>query len=137
MFTANQLVCHMIGDYVLQTAWMANEKTRRNMATLVHCFFYVLPFLFLQPSYTALFIMFTTHFFIDRFRLARHVVYFRDRLTDGLNREDCQDNGFPKDTPIWLSFWLSIIVDNMMHIVINGLSLYYFPNDTWIKAFLT
>jgi hypothetical protein len=125
MFTADQLICHLIGDYVLQTAWLANEKSRRNMATIVHCFFYILPFLLLKPSLVALAVMVVTHFFIDRFRLARFIVRWRDSLTDGLKAEDCQDNGFPKETPIWLAGWLAIIVDNVMHLFINGLSLYY------------
>lgn len=125
MFTTDQIICHLVGDYVLQTAWMATEKTRRNIATIVHSIVYCLPFLFLQPSCNALTVMVVTHFFIDRFRLARYVVIFRDWLTDGLRSKDCQDNGFPKETPIWLSGWLAIIVDNVLHIIINGVSIYY------------
>ena len=29
MFTAEQLVAHVVGDYVIQSEWMATEKTER------------------------------------------------------------------------------------------------------------
>jgi hypothetical protein len=50
MITADQLVCHAIGDYVLQSDWMANTKTKRSVACLAHVATYALPFLFLRPS---------------------------------------------------------------------------------------
>ncbi len=34
--------------------------------------------------------------------------------------------GYPEDTPDWLSVWLLIITDNTLHIIINGLAIYYF-----------
>ena len=30
MFTADQLVAHAVGDYILQSHWMATEKTKGN-----------------------------------------------------------------------------------------------------------
>ena len=36
MVTADQLLCHAVGDYVLQSDWMANTKTKRSVACLVH-----------------------------------------------------------------------------------------------------
>lgn len=29
MFTADQFVAHLVGDYILQSHWMATEKTKR------------------------------------------------------------------------------------------------------------
>jgi hypothetical protein len=46
MITANQLVAHAVGDYILQSDWMANEKTKRSLAALLHVMTYALPFLF-------------------------------------------------------------------------------------------
>lgn len=69
--TADQLVAHAVGDYVLQSDWMANEKTKRDIAALV----YVIPFLFLGPSAYAVAFMVVTHFAIDRWRLAREWVH--------------------------------------------------------------
>ena len=47
MFTADQLVAHAVGDYILQSDWMANEKTKRSLAAAVHALTYALPFLLL------------------------------------------------------------------------------------------
>lgn len=138
MITADQLLCHAIGDYVLQSDWMATEKTKRSLAALVHALTYMLPFLFLRPSLLALILIFGTHFVIDRWRLARFVVWLknwsgsRQWLKDGvgdtvcvvnLSWADCQATGYPPDRPAWLAVWLLIIVDNIMHVIINGFAL--------------
>jgi hypothetical protein len=59
---------------------MANNKTKRNWPALCHAFVYSLPFLLLTQSPAALAVIFGTHFLIDRFRLARFVVYAKNRL---------------------------------------------------------
>lgn len=82
LFTADQLVAHAIGDYILQSQWMAQNKTRSNYAAAVHAAAYFVPFLPLVYGHTTtcgLVIIFT-HFFIDRFRLARYVVYAKNWL---------------------------------------------------------
>lgn len=147
MITATQLLCHFIGDYFLQSSWMANEKTKSHVPALVHVLTYMLPFLFLRPSWPALFVIVSTHFVIDRWRLARYVCWVKNfigpkrevfyRSDDGerlvpyyaLLRNtpwvECQATGYPPETPVWLATWLLIIVDNIMHVVINGLALRY------------
>jgi Protein of unknown function (DUF3307) len=80
MITADQLTCHAIGDYILQSDWMATEKTKRSIAALVHVLTYALPFLFLRPSVLALFVIVSTHFVIDRWRLARFAVWAKNFL---------------------------------------------------------
>jgi hypothetical protein len=45
--TADQILAHMVGDYLLQSHWMATEKTKRSLAAGVHAGTYTLPFLFL------------------------------------------------------------------------------------------
>ena len=50
MFTVDQLIAHAVGDYVLQSEWMAMEKTKRSLPALVHCLFYLLPFLFITQN---------------------------------------------------------------------------------------
>ena len=49
MITADQILAHLIGDYLLQSHWMAQEKTKRSIAAAVHAVSYTLPFLF-QPA---------------------------------------------------------------------------------------
>lgn len=128
MITADQLVCHAIGDYVLQSNWMATEKTKRSTAALAHVVTYGLPFLLLRPSAAALAVIVGTHFVIDRWRLARFVVWAKNYLGPG-NRpwRDCKATGYPPETPPFLAVWLLIIADNVMHVVINGLALRYLP----------
>lgn len=177
MITADQLLSHAVGDYVLQSHWMATEKTKRSTAALCHVLTYMLPFLFLRPSLPALVVIVGTHFVIDRWRLARFVVWAKNWICpfwltrvqflhtngstsnafaknrsviteDGLlvmdkvpkdvtagssvsfhalnpTWEKCKATGYDPEVPAWLAVWLLIIVDNIMHIAINGLALKY------------
>ncbi len=78
--TADQLVAHAIGDYILQSDWMASEKTKKTLAALAHVATYTLPFLFLTLSWKALLFIAGTHFIIDRWRLARYVCWIKNWL---------------------------------------------------------
>jgi uncharacterized protein DUF3307 len=139
VITGDQLLCHAIGDYILQSHWMANNKTKSSKVALYHVLTYALPFLFLRPSLLAMLVIIGTHFLIDRFRLARFIVAFKnlffttpaeyERLSSEaariLNRQIDMATGFPADCPPWLAVWLLIIVDNCLHVLINGLALKY------------
>jgi len=131
MITADQLVCHAIGDYILQSHWMATEKTKRSFAALGHVFFYALPFMFLRPSLAAWAVIVGTHFVIDRWRLARFVVWAKNVGLGATGPEmswaNCKVTGYPSETPAWLSVWLLIIADNIMHVLINAAALKYLP----------
>ncbi len=128
MITADQLVAHAIGDYVLQSDWMANEKTKRSVAALAHVLTYTLPFLILTRSPAALAIILGSHFVIDRWRLARYVCWAKNWLSPVGTRPwpECAVTGYPPDRPAWLAVWLLIIADNVMHVVINGLAIQHF-----------
>lgn len=39
------LLAHLVGDYLLQSDWMANEKTKRRWPAWAHAITYGLPFL--------------------------------------------------------------------------------------------
>jgi hypothetical protein len=124
MFTADQLVCHAIGDYVLQSDWMATEKTKRSVAAAAHASWYALPFLFLRPSLAAVAVIIGTHFVIDRWRLARFVCWAKNALWPGNPPwRECVATGYPPTRPPWMSVWLLIIADNVMHVLINGAAL--------------
>ena len=119
-----QLILHLIGDYVLQTDWMAKNKVQRMPVATLHAFFYSLPFLLLSPSLLAIFVIFSTHAIIDGYRLARFVVFAKNKITEpGLKWADSSETGYHKDTPIWLAFWLMLIVDSVMHMAINYAAL--------------
>lgn len=153
MFFTDQLVAHAVGDYVIQSDWMATEKVKRSFAAAVHVATYAIPFLLLRPSPAALAVIIVTHFAIDRWRLARYVIWASNFLApirwtdahagpDGLELDgrplargagvfrsvnppwsECSATGFPADRPVWLATWLLIIVDNLMHIIINAAAL--------------
>lgn len=74
------LILHLLGDYVLQSDWMANNKTSSHKAAAAHAITYSIPFLVLSPSVLAFAVILITHFFIDRYRLARFVVYAKEQM---------------------------------------------------------
>lgn len=135
--TADQLVAHLVGDYILQSHWMATEKTKRTVAALAHAVCYTLPFLLLTQSPAALGVVAGSHFVIDRWRLARFVVllknvmlapvFWRYVVTREAPKEwswaNCAATGYPSETPAWLSVWLLIIADNTLHLLCNAAAL--------------
>lgn len=167
--TADQLLCHAIGDYVFQSDWMAASKTQKTTAALAHVVTYTVPFLALTTSWKALLFIAGTHFVIDRWRLARYVCWAKNwlapkwltieewacetcgqvdptergeldraRLTCPCRRgqvvprkrsvankpwSECAATGYPADKPMWLTVWLMIIADNIMHVLLNAVAL--------------
>ncbi len=120
----DQLILHLIGDYVTQTDWMAKNKTSSIFIATLHSAIYSLPFLLLSPSILAIAVIFGTHVAIDRFRLARFVIFAKNKVTEpGLLWVDACKTGFHNDAPPWLATWLLIVVDNTMHLTINYASL--------------
>lgn len=134
---------------------MANEKTKKSFAAIVHVLFYSIPFyFFFKPSWAALGVIAGTHFLIDRFRLARYVCYLKNFLSPPQSKtwvevqmdsqgsyhvrqtkwrvtkwwrewKDCSVYGYPDDNVPYIAVWLLIITDNLMHIVINSFALRY------------
>lgn len=132
MITADQLVAHAVGDYILQSDWMANEKTKQSLAAAVHAFTYTLPFLFITQSPAALTVILGTHFVIDRWRLARYLVWAKNLLRPIWSYWDtkqtweaCKGTGYPAERPPWMAVWLLIIADNTLHVLCNGLAVYF------------
>lgn len=129
MFTATQLWCHLVGDYVLQSSWMANGKTKRWIPAIAHSLVYFTPFFFVfQPSLLQASVMIGTHILIDRFRLARFVAFANHYISPPQEWKpwaECSGTGYYKDTPPWLATWLMIIVDNVIHLTINAIALTY------------
>lgn len=143
-----QLILHLFGDYVLQSDWMATNKTQRSIAAFSHATVYTFPFVFLTTSPLALFVIWISHFLIDRFRLARYVCYIKNLIfappavwlclignaEEGdelltIKRKyrwsNCSKTGYPLETPEFLAVWLLIIADNSIHLLINFLSIKY------------
>lgn len=138
MITATQIVAHLAGDYLLQSDWMANSKTKQSLPALAHAIVYTLPFLFLTFAWKALAVICLTHFIIDRFRLARYVCWVKNFLapphsdTDGTrwwySWKECDGTGYPNERTAkvpWMTVWLMIIADNTIHLIINGAAIYF------------
>jgi hypothetical protein len=124
LFTADQFVAHAVGDYILQSDWMADNKTKSSVAAAIHAITYTLPFLFITWSPAALAVICGTHFVIDRWRLARFVVWAKNYPYPGaLGWSECSATGYPPSKPPFLSIWLLIIADNIMHVVCNALAI--------------
>jgi Protein of unknown function (DUF3307) len=125
------LLAHFVGDYLIQNQWMADTKTSRWLPALVHGFTYTIPFLLATHSLVALLVIALTHAVIDRYRLAKYLIWFKNQLVPKASRYpwdgeiNDKTTGFPKRIPSWMSVWLLIIVDNVCHILINTLAIVF------------
>jgi Protein of unknown function (DUF3307) len=118
-----QLLAHLTGDYLLQNDWMAVEKTSRSWPAAVHAVTYTAAFVPLTRHPARLAVIGGSHFVIDRWRLARYVVWARNQLSPASYRApwaDCRATGFPPGRPDWLTVWLMFIADNTLHGLINA-----------------
>ncbi len=120
MNLAGQFLAHLVGDYLLQSHWMAVEKTKRTLPAAAHAVCYGLPFLALQPTPATLGVIVGSHFVIDRWRLARYVVWAKNLAGPRRYHGNLRTTGYPDDTPPWLAGWLLIIADNTIHVLVNA-----------------
>lgn len=139
------LLAHLVGDYILQTDRMAREKTRSSRWAFIHAAVYAAcyaPLAFYAPRpLFALYVILVTHFFIDRYRLARYVVEAKNWITDpwinrvtfwrgrghvyvpARNPNFATSTGYDAEAPAWMTVWLFIIADNTLHLLINTWAL--------------
>lgn len=141
-----QLILHLIGDYITQSDWMAQGKIQRSLPALAHATVYTIPFLIITRRPLPLFVIWSTHFLIDRFRLAKYVCYVKNflapasafldtscgvdgcdcgegRIIEKYKWEHCKVTGYPEELDPFMAVWLMIIADNTMHLAINYCSL--------------
>ena len=119
-----QLLAHLVGDYIFQTDKQATLKRKDAWQCLAHALTYGIAFLLLHPSAIAWTIIVGTHFLIDHFGLARFVVRLKNSLGSWSTRNDYDTpTGYPATMPPFLSVWLLIIADNTMHLLINYVAL--------------
>ncbi len=77
----SQLLTHLFGDFVLQTDWMALNKSKRTLPCLVHVLIYTSCFLLLTTSRKALLVIGATHFVIDRFpMILRRLIWLKNHF---------------------------------------------------------
>lgn len=121
---AESVLAHFVGDYLIQSHWMATQKVERWIPAIVHGVTYTLPFLLLTQSILALLVIGGTHIIIDRYRLARHFIFVKNFLAPRSYSQPRWawakvNGGYDPNTPAWLAIWLMIITDNVIHILIN------------------
>ncbi len=112
----NELLAHLVGDYIIQSHWMATEKVKRWLPAILHGLTYTIPFIFLTYNISFLLIIVGTHIVIDRLRLANWIAKIKNWNFNTFN-------GYPEGTPDWLWVWLMIIADNTLHMLINHFAL--------------
>jgi hypothetical protein len=96
---ADQVLCHLVGDYIFQSDWMALNKTKNSKACLAHAFTYTLPFCLMTLDLKALVFILLTHFVIDRWRLVRYVNWIKNFLAPKwLERLSLGDTGISVQT---------------------------------------
>jgi hypothetical protein len=102
--TMNWLMGHLIGDFLLQSDWMALNKKKRTWPCTVHCLIYAITVVLCArwPWWT-LPIIFVTHFAQDRTNV---VVWL-------MNHKDQKQFAQPPMAP-----WSIIVVDNVMHLTV-------------------
>ena len=125
MFTLKLLLGHLVGDYLLQWEFMAQNKFKNTLfgwwACFVHCFIYsVCVALFLSTYSTDILLMtgliFITHFPIDKFSLAKYILKWEGK--------DISKIG----TDPFASF-VYIVADNTLHFLLMAGGIWlFFPN---------
>ena len=120
-----QLLCHLVGDYCLQSHVMATRKTSSWKWACIHAFFYTLPFaVVLTQSPWKLLVIGGTHAVIDRHRIALRWCKFYGVGHPGLwLKKGSYARATFEAPPAYLSTWLVIIVDNTFHLIINAWAL--------------
>ncbi len=132
-----QLIIHGVSDFWLQTDWQALNKKKKGLlgfwACLKHCITYSLPFL-LIGSWKAVFIIFITHFIIDRTNIIAYALAIKNNVKKDLWANECHGRemvydisnfGFGLERPFAITIWLYIICDNLCHIICNYIALKY------------
>jgi hypothetical protein len=80
-FTMDQVIAHIVGDFVLQSDWMALNKSKKTWIALVHGVLYTTPFLVFTRSVPALLFIALTHAVIDRFGIPKYISWAHNFLS--------------------------------------------------------
>lgn len=111
MLLINMIVGHLVGDYILQTDWMASGKKTSSLICLLHCVMWsgaVLMFGFAlpradNPPMWVPWLLLVTHYIQDRGTLVSRWM--------GFNRQQLFRDGL-------CAPWSTIVVDNVLHILV-------------------
>lgn len=105
------LIGHLIGDYLLQTSWMANNKAKHWGALLSHCVIYTLAIVMaaiwggVTITPIGILFIFISHILLDR---RSFIVWW--------NRTIMKNESLS---------WLHIVTDQIFHILVLAVILHY------------
>ena len=105
------LYAHMIGDFILQSDWMAKGKKVNSWICAVHIFFYMTPFVFTGLPWVALAIIAVQHFIQDRTNFVSWSMILLGKPTFSQ----------PPFAP-----WSIILMDQLYHILFVAFVVYLF-----------
>jgi hypothetical protein len=145
------LLCHLIGDYWLQSDWCAMNKSKKSWPCLVHVLIYTACFLLITTSWKALLFIGATHFILDRFHIIlKKMIYWKNHFPtlnyplygycdttgyydDSLYNsykwgndkvgDTVTEKQFGKPRHFFITMWLYIISDNIIHLICNLIAL--------------
>ena len=96
-----QLFAHFFGDFVIQTDWMALNKSKRSFPCLVHVLIYTACFLPITTSWKALLLIGVTHFILDRWHfILKRLIWWKNHFPKGYPQyKYCDTTGYYDDSP--------------------------------------
>jgi len=118
-----RLLAHLAGDFLLQSDWMAAAKVighgrERALAAASHAAIYAACFVPFTRNPARLAVIGVTHALIDAYRPLPWLIHHKDRLLS--------PRSWPAAKPSEVPWWLMIVTDQVVHLLINELAL-----DTW------
>jgi hypothetical protein len=142
------LLCHFVPDFWLQTDWMAMNKSKKTWNCLVHVLIYTSCFLVLTTSWKALLFIGITHFILDRWHIIlKRMIWWKNHFPTFKYPpfKYCDTTGYYDDSPyntmanqmptavslygkprlFFITMWLYIVQDNLLHLICNLIALMY------------
>jgi len=101
------LICHFIGDWLLQNQYIAEHKTKDTAIRAMHCAIYTSCFCWL--GWLPCVYIFVTHFIIDSYM---PLYYFRKLRGDYTNLEEFKESF---KTPA--GFMVNVTMDQIFHLL--------------------
>ena len=75
------ILCHLLGDYVLQNDFIAKSKGSNWYHLFVHCALYVVPFIVVFGLSWKILFLFVAHMIVDPLKARwNKITYFQDQL---------------------------------------------------------
>lgn len=113
------LLGHLVGDYLLQTEWMAFNKSERHwrgwLAATVHCILYTVAVCTIMWEWTPIWVVavFFSHFFIDKFAFGRWYLKYIKGLELGSYRME-----WLYELRAGFNAVIYTVTDNTMHLLL-------------------